>query len=163
MWVIAKYKKKELNIFLDEFKKKMKSPTKIYQPKIKLNSKSKNNSFKYILGNYIFLWNDNFKNSNMIESLKFTKGVEYFLSKPEHSQSEIIEFINNCKNHEDLKGFLKPSFFMSIIKDRAKFLTGPFAHFAFKVIEKKEKFLCVFVDGLKLIIKNNNNNLFQPL
>ena len=51
------------NSVLDEFKKKMKSPTKIYQPKIKLNSKSKNNSFKYILGNYIFLWNDNFKDS----------------------------------------------------------------------------------------------------
>ena len=34
MWVIAKYKKKELNTFLKEFKKKLGDEIKIYQPKI---------------------------------------------------------------------------------------------------------------------------------
>ena len=163
MWVIAKYKKKELNIFLTEFKKKIKHETKVYQPKIQIYSKSKNVLLKSILGNYIFLWNESFKNTNILESLKFTKGIEYFLKKPENHQNQIIEFIDNCKNHEDTKGLLKPSFFMSSINDKAKFLTGPFANFAFKVIEKKENFLCVFVGGLKLTIKNNNNNLFQPI
>ena len=163
MWVIAKYKKKELNTFLKEFKKKLKDEIKIYQPKVLLNSKTKKILFKSILGNYIFLWNEKFKNSNSLELLKFTKGLEYFLIKPECNQSQITEFINSCKNHEDEKGFLRPSFFMSIIRDKAKFLTGPFANFAFKVVEKKEKFLCVFIDGFKLIIKNNNNNHFQPL
>ena len=163
MWVIAKYKKKELNTFLKEFKKKLGDEIKIYQPKVLLNSKTKKILFKSILGNYIFLWNEKFKNSNSLELLKFTKGLEYFLIKPECNQSQITEFINSCKNHEDEKGFLRPSFFMSIIRDKAKFLTGPFANFAFKVVEKKEKFLCVLIDGFKLIIKNNNNNHFQPL
>lgn len=163
MWVIAKYKKKELNTFLKEFKKKLGDEFKIYQPKVLLNSKTKKILFKSILGNYIFLWNEKFKNSNSLELLKFTKGLEYFLINPKCNQSQITEFINSCKNHEDGKGFLRPSFFMSIIRDKAKFLTGPFANFAFKVVEKKEKFLCVFIDGFKLIIKNNNNNLFQPL
>ena len=98
-----------------------------------------------------------------MEMLKFTKGLEYFLTKPECNQFEINEFIKSCKVHEDIEGFLKPSFFMAVIKDKAKFLTGPFANFSFNVIEKKEKFLCVFIDGFKLVIKNNNNNLFQPL
>jgi hypothetical protein len=163
MWVIAKYKKKEFNTFLKEFKKKLGNEMKIYQPKVLFNRKTKKIFFKSILGNYIFLWNEKFKNQNNLEALKFTKGLEYFLLKPECNQSQITEFINSCKNHEDEKGFLRPSFFMSIIQDKAKFLTGPFANFAFKVVEKKEKFLCVFIDGFKLILKNNSKNHFQPL
>ena len=44
-------------------------------------------------------------------SLKYCKGLKYFLTNFSSSQKEIENFISKCKENEDTNGYLKQSFF----------------------------------------------------
>ena len=60
MWVIAKVKKKNLEIFKKELEKKLKSEVTFYFPKVLIKKKTFNGNIKTIiknlLGNYIFCY-----------------------------------------------------------------------------------------------------------
>jgi len=163
MWIIAKYKKKELNIFTQELKKKIEGKFEIYQPKILVRNIKKKYTTRSILGNYIFLWNKNFKDKNLLNCFKFSKGLEYLISNAQYDQNQIKNFINNCKNYENECGFLKPDFFKSIVKEKAKFVTAPFANKVFSILEKRENLLYILMDGVKLTLSNKSKYIYQPL
>ena len=101
MWTIIKIDLKKINTFTQDIRKKVGNEVKIYSPKIKTSNKH-----LCLLGDYIFCFHSEFKNSQFIENLKFTKGLKYFLRGHIESQNEIKYFINKCKSLENEKGFL---------------------------------------------------------
>tara|TARA_B100000035_G_C20812877_1_gene470735 strand:- start:37 stop:537 length:501 start_codon:yes stop_codon:yes gene_type:complete len=166
MWLVAKLKKKEFSIFKQDLKNKIKSNLKFYQPKLFKEINKRNKIIKkeiHLMGNYIFIYNKDFKNKNFVNFLSTTRGLDYFLSKSEFNQSQLENFINLCKNFEDQKGYLKPNFFKPLINFKAKFLTGPFVNQVFQVIEKKENFLKIILNDLELKLTDKAKHLYQPI
>ena len=155
MWLVAKLRKKEFSIFKQDLKNKIKSKLKFYQPKLLKDMNKRNKIFKkeiHLMGNYIFIY-----------SLSTTRGLDYFLNKSELNQTQVINFINLCKNFEDQEGYLKPIFFKSLINFKAKFLTGPFVNQVFQVVEKKENFLKIILNDLELKLTDKAKYLYQPI
>jgi transcription antitermination factor NusG len=155
MWVVGKIKQFQLEKIKNNLKEKEKNGCKIdiYAPRFVFTRKVKNKFIKIennLLDNYVF-FNLNFNNFDIAsKSLKFTKGLSYILNNFKSDQETIKKFIKNCKNFEDERGFIKPSFFSIIKNSRAKFLNGPFSNFVFEVIEKKEKEMNILLGSLKV-------------
>ena len=166
MWVIAKYNKGEEEIFKKNLKILSGKDTKFYSPcfvsKNLFNKKTKYFKRK-ILINYIFCYNKNFLNINFFNSLKFIRGLTYFLSSHHLHQSEIINFLKLCKRHEDENGYLKPSIFKSVIKDKGKFITGPFKNILFNILEKHKNKIEILLGDINVKISDKGNNFYQPL
>ena len=155
MWLIAKIKQKNIGIFSNEMKKKLKG-LNLYFPKIKNNLKSKN-----LLGNYIFCYHSYFSNTFEKEKYKNTKGLEYFLNTIDRNQKEIKKFVDNCKKHEDEDGYIKNSFFKNNLNENGKFTYGPFINYLFKTIRKDKNDIIVKIGNFKLKISDNEKALYQ--
>ena len=97
MWTVIKIKANSYGIIKEELKKKFNKEIQFYNPKIlvQINNKKKliNKSIS-LLGDYIFCFHEDFKNNKIIDHLKFTKGIKYFLNGHSESQDEIQ---NDCK------------------------------------------------------------------
>ena len=156
MWIVAKVKKDNYNLFFNELKKKV-SDIKIYYPKIFYRNKNKN-----ILGDYVFCYHDKF-NQNFHLHFNYLKGLEFFLNNNQKDQPDIIKFINYCRLHEDRYGFLKSSFFKSNISKIGKFINGPFANYLFELVSKEKNKLKIILGDFNLTISDNNNILYQKI
>ena len=70
MWIVLKYKKKELNLLKEDFKKVLGNLPLIFQPKIKYQKYEKN-KLKYfeldILGDYLICYHEKFKKIKILE------------------------------------------------------------------------------------------------
>ena len=70
------------NLMNEDLKKKIGKDFEFYLPKINIqifkNNKLVNKSVP-LLGDYIFCYHQNFKNTKMIEKLKFLKGLKSFI------------------------------------------------------------------------------------
>jgi len=164
MWIVAKIKSSELNIFKNELRKKFNDDVKFYSPKIQLKKIIKNKIKEYnksLLENYIFCFHEGFKNIKNTQELKFIKGLNFFLDGYELNQKQISAFINYCKNYEDSSGFIKSSFFKKIISNKAKFVSGPFTNMFFHIIEKQKNKLKIIVGNIVTIVPDNKNYLYQ--
>ena len=89
---------------ISTFKTQLKAATdntEFYFPKIifKINKQYKT---KNLLGNYIFCFNRHF-NYNKVKSLKYLKGLNYFLENSFLIKKDIKSFIKLCKSFEDKK------------------------------------------------------------
>ena len=149
MWLILKNKSNELNLALSEL-------TKInlrdhYIAKTKINKKLKN-----VLLNYFFLKID--PKTNLLNKIKYTKGVHQVLEDSIHHQKVINQFIDFCKTHEDQDGFLTREFFLKFLKTKGQFTSGPFKNIFFEVLDKNDKELKVLLDNYKHPIVINNDN-----
>jgi len=166
MWVVAKVKTKNLNIFKKNLIEKLGKDTKFYHPKIEYHKYfgDKVKRFeKYILENYVFCYHEKFKKSSSVNEVKFLKGLEYFLEGYNQGQSSIINFIKYCKTFENEKGYLAQSFFKTIITKRAKFISGPFTNMIFEILEKQKNKLKILVGNIVTTIPNKTNYLYHPI
>ena len=166
MWVVFKYKKKEYNLLVKELKNKLGDLAKFYNPKIVYEKelKKKKKSFEdYVLKGYAFCYYEDFQSKNYITKLKNLKGLEYFLSGYTEHQNQIIEFINTCKKHEDVNGYIQNSFFSNLNFSKIKFLNGPFSNLIFKILEKDKKRFEVILGKMKLTISNKSNYIYSPI
>ena len=83
MWVVAKIKNNNSKIFQRNFLKKINTKTVFYEPKIVYEQIVKSKSitkYKSLLENYVFCYNENFKNKGMIKvnilgNIKFCEGI----------------------------------------------------------------------------------------
>ena len=142
MWTVVKYDNKNFTLLIQELKKKVGEDLIIYNPKIrtqkyvnqKLISRSSN-----LIGNYFFCFHKKFEQKSILQTLKFCKGLKYFLDGYLELQGQIICFVKQCKRSEDSQGFISQSFFSKIdlYKDY-KFLSGPFSEKIFKVIGQEK-------------------------
>tara|TARA_B100000035_G_C21021938_1_gene564429 strand:+ start:830 stop:1318 length:489 start_codon:yes stop_codon:yes gene_type:complete len=156
MWIVAKINPNQISIFKDSIVNNSSEMTEFYFPKIIFKSNKKFRT-KNLLGNYIFCFNKHF-NYQKIRSLKYLKGLNYFLENSFFNQKEIKNFINLCKSFEDRKGLLKSSFFLNFKSENFKFLNGPLRSIFFKILEtNKTKIFAETNENKKVIIKKRNN------
>ena len=166
MWVVAKIKIKNLNVFKKDLAKKVGSNIEFYQPKIEYHRYfgDKIKRFeKLILENYIFCYHKRFQKSSFVNQVKFLKGLEYFLHGYNLNQDNIIKFIKYCKSFENEKGYLTQSFFKTIITKRAQFISGPFTNMFFEILEKQKNKLKILVSNIVMTIPNSTNYLYRPI
>ena len=161
MWIVAKYKTKEFEILKESFFKILGEMPEFYNPKIRYERYIKNKLKvfeKNILENYLICKHDKFSDRALINVLKNSRGLTYFLSGYEFNQKELDKFIKFCKSHEDKNGFLKQDFFATK-KNKAKFISGPFTQMIFDILEDRGKKLKILINNLNITIHKNSSNL----
>ena len=165
MWAIIKFDKKNLNLMIEDFKKKLGNDFVIYRPKILIqkykNNKLVNKEF-YLLNDYLFCFHKDFEKKSTLERLKFSKGLKYFLDGFFESQKDIKFFIERCKNLEDEKGYVSENLFGLDKNLSYKFSSGPFAEKIFKIINFEKNRINILIGGLKTTI-NRKEFFFNPV
>ena len=122
MWIVAKIKRKELNIFKKKLIDKFGKEVKFYYPIIQYYQQSRNKIKKiekFVLENYIFCNHPKFNDINVINNMKFLLGLECLLKGHDVNQNEIVKFIEYCRTFENSKGYLTPNFFKFMIIKKA--------------------------------------------
>ena len=166
MWIVAKIRNKELNTFKNNLINKLGKEIKFYYPKIEYQKFIKNKLRKFekiLLENYIFCYHAKFNKANSLNEIRFIKGLEYFLSGHNQNQKEIIQFINHCKVFENEEGYLTASFFKSMIKTKARFVSGPLTNMIFEILEKQKNKIKILMGNIVTIIPDKKNYLYQPI
>jgi len=162
MWIVIKYKKNELKTLKDSFCKILGDMPEFYSPKMKIE-KYVNNKLKIfeknILDNYLICKHTKFRDHKIINLLKNSRGLSYFLQGYEFNQKELNTFIQFCKLNEDSNGFLLQDFFRVSEKNKAKFVSGPFTQMIFDIIEKRGNKLKILLNKMNMTISNNSDNL----
>ena len=162
MWIALKYKPKEFKILQDSFFKILGEMPEFYNPKYKyeryINNKLKTLE-KSILNNYLICKHNKFKDPKIVNVLKNSRGLIYFLNGCEFNQKKLDEFIKFCRLNEYANGFLTQSFFKIIKKTKAKFISGPFTQMIFDLIEDKGGKLKVLLNNLNMTISTSSKNL----
>ena len=165
MWVVIKFNRNELNLLRKDFLSKLGKEAKFFLPKLKFQ-KLINNRFIFteslLLGDYLICFHPSFKNLSTLNTLKYCKGIKYFLNDYYNSQKEINDFIKKCEEHQDEKGYIKQSFFDFKTKSYFKFISGPFTNIIFKILAKTENRIKILVKNHKLTVLNNKY-LFKPV
>ena len=165
MWTVIKFDKNNLEILRKDFQKKLGEDIIIYSPKLFIqkykNNKLVNLEFN-LLGDYLFCFHKKFQNPEVVNSLKFTRGLKYFLNGFNRSQEEIKKFIGKCKESEDAKGCLTQNFFKLYKKSNYKFNSGPFAEKIFKIIDLQRDKICILLGNVKTTI-DKKKFLFSPV
>ena len=166
MWIVAKVKSKELNIFKKNLDEKFGNEVKFYSPKVEYHKYFKNKLKKFeklILENYVFCFHQKFNEGKTINEIKFLKGLDYFLSGYAKDQNEIKKFISHCKEFENREGYLTPSFFKTMIVNKAKFISGPFTNMIFEVIGKEKNNLKILIGNIVTTISDKKDYLYRPI
>ena len=165
MWAILKFEKNNLSLLKDDLNKKLGQNTKIYIPKIRIQ-KFQNNKLKSkeinLLGDYMFCFHTNLKEKKIVNSLKYTRGLKYFLDGFNQSQKEIEKFIEKCKVSENQDGFLSKEFFELELNKKYKFSSGPFSDKIFQIINLQRNRIKVLIGNMKTTIKRKEF-LFTPI
>ena len=165
MWVIIKIDKKKINLLKNYIKKKTGKEFVFYSPKMKISKYFKNKLISKeidILGDYIFCFNKSFSEKNLIETLKFSKGLKYFLNGFSPFQKEILNFIKDCKNAENKDGYISSNLSKCEINRQYQFLSGPFVKKFFTVIGLNDKKLKILLGGIETYI-SQKKYLFHPV
>ena len=80
MWAVLKKKKKNLELLKKDLCDKLGNDVKFYTPKLRLKKFLKKKIYtreSFLLGDYLLCFHSSFCNSNIIEILKYCKGVKY--------------------------------------------------------------------------------------
>ena len=141
MWLIFRHKKGELKILQEEIKKKIGNLPELFCPKIKI-SKIINNKTKEFrnnfLSDYVFFYDKSFANKDLMNNLKYLRGLKTMLSNCFNYQKDIEDFITLCKTNSDKDGCIKQSYFDNLSFKKGVFMNGPFAQIYFDVLENKK-------------------------
>ena len=165
MWTIIKFDRKNLTFLKRDLKDKLGNNFLIYTPKLFIQKFKKNkliNKEFNLLGDYLFCFHKNFKDPKIINNLKFTRGLKFFLNGFVQSQEEIKEFIEKCKNSENSNGYLSQNFFEMNINSEYKFSSGPFAEMIFKVLSFQKRKINILLGNIKTTV-SKDDFLFNPL
>ena len=166
MWIIVKYKSHELNTLKNKLKEILGNDPEYFMPKIKYNKivKKKFKTFqKSILEGYLICFHSKFNSRDILNTLKYTKGMSYILEGLKNNQKEILNFVNRCKNFEDEEGFIKQDFFNNNNFTRAKFVSGPFTNLVFDILSKQSGKIEILIRKYKTTILKNSKLLYRPI
>ncbi len=165
MWTIIKFDKKYSQLLKSSLKNKIGKDLIFYSPILLIEKFKKNKLIKKefsLLGNYLFCFHEKFEKESFLNSLKFTKGLKYFLNGYSCSQQDIEIFIKKCKECEDRKGYLNQNFFEIYKNNNYKFISGPFSQKIFKIIDFQKNKIEILLGKIKTTIKKEKF-LFSPL
>ena len=162
MWIVIKYKNNEAETLKNSLKLILGESPEFYLPKVKftriVKGKAKENT-KNLLDKYILCKHSKFSDTRVIQALSYAKGLQFLINGHEENQPNIINFINNCKSHENDDGYIKQSFFNNLIKNKIQFRSGPFAKLIFDVISDRKKEIEILKDKIKFKISKDQKNL----
>ena len=164
MWAVFKVNIKELNLFKEDIIKKLNSDVTFYAPKVIFKIFHKNKEKKkeqYLLGDYIFCFNEKFEDEKIFNSIKFTKSLKYIAQGIKIYQKEIKDFIKKCKSYENSNGYVSLDFYDLKINRNYKFASGPFINQIFKVLSMQKLRIQILMGGVKVSLKKNRF-LFNP-
>ena len=167
MWVIAKVKKKNLEIFKKELQEKLKSKVVFYFPKVLIKKKTLNGSIKTkitnLLGTYVFCHFQNLETKKLYYC-KFIRGLDYFLFESLKNQKSLYSFINLCKMNENNDGSITSEFFINFNLKKFKFINGPFTNNFFEIVKiYKKKIIAELSNKTKIVISKKDNYLFESI
>lgn len=165
MWTILNFEKNNYKILKNNLIKKLGKDTHIYCPVLLIQTFRKNKLISKefnLLGNYLFCFNKNLKNRSLVDSLKYIRGLKYFLSGCLISQQEIELFIRKCKSCENKDGYISQDFFNIQKNFDYKFMSGPFADKIFKLLNFQKNKLEILLGKVKTSI-NKEKFLFTPI
>ena len=165
MWLILKLKKASIfKIVKSSLKNLLLTEPEFYSPKI-IKQMIKGNKFYqkdlHLLGNYIFVFHEKFKNNTYIKKLNSTKGIDIVLNGSYFSQNEINKFIIKCKKNEDANGYLLQEFFKNISGNNIKFHSGPFVNFISELINIQRNKISVLTGKYKILIDTKKKSLIS--
>jgi hypothetical protein len=165
MWIILKFKKQSLSLLKKDFLKFLGNDVKFYIPKLKLQNYVKNKlKYKesYLLGDYLLCFHRGFDNKNIMSSLKYSRGLKYFLNDLGGCQKDIKEFISKCKLNEDKDGFIKQCFFEFKEDGIFQFLTGPFVNEGFEIISHQNNMIKILIGKFTATV-SKESYIFRPV
>ena len=165
MWTVIKFDKKNLANLKKEFFNKLGKDVKFYLPKLKLNKFLNKKTYTreiFLLGDYLLCFHKDFSKSSILSSLKYSKGLKYFLNDFLSSQTDIEKFIKKCKINEDQNGFLKGTFFNFKNKNKFEFISGPFTNLMFMVLKENNVSIDALIGQYRITV-SKENNLFRPV
>jgi|TARA_Y100000389_G_scaffold190885_1_gene216280 hypothetical protein len=165
MWSVIKFEKKNFNYFKNEINNKFGSNFQIYCPKIIVENFKNNKLIKKeinLLGDYVFCFYKEFSKKDILNQIKYLKGVKYLLDGYLKSQDEIENFVKSCKNMENEKGHITQTSFETKINHYYKFSTGPFTQQIFKIISMQKNKLKILMGNCKTIV-DKRDYLLSPL
>ena len=111
-----------------------------------------------LLGNYLFCFDESFRNNSSFKKINYFIGLKYFLKGHLYSQEEIINFINKIKKLENENGFITQPIFEIEINKFYKFDSGSFASKIFKVLSLNKNNLRIIMGNLKSTINRKKFN-----
>jgi len=164
MWAVLKVNTKELYLLKEDLKKKLNSDFVLYAPKVTFDVFNKNIKKKkeiYLLGDYVFCFSKKFEDSSYLRTIQFCRGLKKIMEGIRISQSDIIKFINRCKNYEIKTGIVSLHFYEVKENKKYKFGSGPFTSQIFKVINIQKDKIKLLMGNLKISI-NKQKYLFNP-
>lgn len=164
MWTVLKIDKKSLALLKNNFTKELGHDVKFYIPKIRLTkflNKKKRVKEISLLGDYLLCFHKNFSNQSVLNTLRYSKGLKYFLSDFLNSQIEIEQFISRCKANEDEYGFIKSTFFNFKVGEKYELMSGPFTGLVFNTIYENKSSIKAFIENYKVVV-SKEKNIFRP-
>ena len=114
------------------------------------------------MGDYLFCFHKKFEQKDIIQKLRFMKGLKYFLNGFFEFQKDILDFIQKCKKLEDRNGYVSENLYEMNINSNYKFLTGPFAEKIFKIISLQKNKINILMGNLKTTI-DKKEFFFNPV
>ena len=154
MWLIFRINKNKIEFFKKELTLKLKSETIFYSPKIIINKYFQNKLLKKefnLLGDYVFCYNSNFSNLEIVNLVKYTRGCKYVLDSFWNSQNQISNFIRSLKKLENKDGYISRKSQIRILRDNVVIHKGQISslkRFKEEVSEVKTGFECgVMIDN----------------
>ena len=159
MWAVLKFHKSELSLFKEDLIKNLGNDFQLYIPKIRIQKYKKNklvNIDLNLLGDYLFCYHESFKNKKIISSMKFIKGLKYFLSGFNESQESIKKFIQECKNTENDEGFVSREILDLKLEKKYNFLNGPFSNQIFEIIKLQKEKIRIATGNLTTTIRKKS-------
>tara|TARA_B100001057_G_scaffold168732_1_gene169452 strand:+ start:443 stop:940 length:498 start_codon:yes stop_codon:yes gene_type:complete len=165
MWVVLKINKTHISLLKDDFKKKLGDDVKFYIPKLQVKKFFNKKIYQkeiFLLDDYLLCFHKDFSKRSVLTSMKYCKGLKYFLTDFISSQNEIQNFINKCKENENENGFIKPSFFEYKINSNFEFISGPFTNMIFKILYENKASIKALIGNYKFTV-SKDQNLLRPV
>ena len=165
MWTVLKFNKKNLALLKEDFNTKLGKDVKFYAPKIQLKRFLKRKILVKeisLLNDYLLCFHKDFSKRSVLNSLKYCRGLKYFLSDFITSQKEIENFIYKCKKNEIKNGYIASSFFEHKKNENYEFISGPFTNFIFSIL-KENKLSIYGTMGNYSVTVSKNSNYFRTV
>ena len=164
MWTVLKIDKKNLALLKKDFSNKLGKDVKFYIPKLQLKKFLKKKIFIKeisLLGDYLLCFHKDFSKRSVLDSLKYCKGLKYFLTDFLNSQNEIEKFITKCKENENENGFIKSTFFEFKKSKKYEFISGPFTNMIFNILQENKLSIKALIGNYRVTV-SKELNLFRP-
>lgn len=159
MWTVLKFHKSKLSLFKEDLIENLGKDFQLYIPKIRIQRYKKNKLINIdvnLLGDYLFCYHESFKNKKTISSMKFIKGLKYFLNGFCESQESIKEFIKECKSTENDEGFVSREILDLQLEKKYKFLNGPFSNQIFEILKLQKEKIIIATGNLTTTIRKKS-------